>query len=631
MTFYFSWVDEGAVFDPLVHGRQDLSIFSFEITAKEGLVPWMRLRVENPRQGLASFERQWGILSWQKGEGEIEPLFCGQLLCIGQQVEGESLELSFCAASSQNHARLQSLVGELQKGPLWHPAFVQAGVPVSPSELLESRTALLYWDRCTPTIEISDLFYGRKGIDIGGDFFADTLNVRLKELPLSAVRVCLKSSWVQSYEGVSDLTTLIRSRFPGGMVNTLTGDNLVSKWWKTGEKVGKSGYWVEYSDLKEVSPLRTGPLDLYPSYSSKIWISPHDPMSKDPVPKQVRLKRKWYKMKLLLGWRYKQKRTENVHFTLSHKTQKLGAGDGKIRTLTIPVYGLSYAHIQDKWTPGVRYSAGFRLTHEGNVYECARRHRARAIFDGPEQQDWVQIGVQPQDGEAPQSSFFTRPDGHIVIAHALEIAKAHLAASCRAVEITFTTRLSALSGISCDHHIHLSDERLPGGRATGKVTSYRLSGDGARGIFRADVTLGCGVGSKHQERPTIESDQMHECASQLETGLWRTPSGLTFQSVAQQPPHLGIVNPEGLSAIDLVEDVHVEGLPHVQNEHLVLNQYPVRHSLNSVLGEVKTEIALRLKDLRARPNLVHDIHVTQISPWEGPRQIDLSASKAQER
>lgn len=624
MTFYFAWVDDGEAFSPLIHARQDVSIFSFEISAKEGQVPWARVRAQNPKQGLASFEKQWAYLSWKKPSGEIEILFYGQLLCVGQRLEGESIELSLCARASNHESQLNALCQELKKDPLWHHAFVSGDQAPTASEVLESRTALFYWDRCTGNVGLSDLFCGRSKLDLGEHFFADTLDVRLKEIPLRGVQICLKTSWVQSYEGVSDLTTLIRSRFPGGMVNTLTGEHLSSKWWRTGEKIGRSGYWVDHSALQEIPPLHTGPLDLYPAYSSKVWLSPHDPLSKEPVPKQIRFKRKWYKMKLILGWRYKQKRTEKVDIFLEQKTQPLGATQGKVRTLTIPIYGFEHAHVTAVWEPNVRYTPGFRLTYGGGVYECAHRHTSGNAFDAGEEQHWVRIGSKDARNQAPQASFFTRQEGHAAIAHALEIGKAHLAASCRAVEITLTSSLEALSSVSCDHHIELTDPRLPGGRARGKVTSYRLTADGGRGIFRCEVTLGCAVGPR--ENVSLVTDTAVQ-ATDLGTGIWRTPSGLKFQGVSAQMPRLGIVNPQGLSAIDLVEDVRIEGLPSDQNAHILENQYPARHNLKSALMEVKTEISIKLKDLRAMQNLEHWIHVEGVSPWSGPCHIDLCAPK----
>lgn len=630
MKFYFCWVGENVSFDEQVHVREDMSVFSFEIGEQESQIPWMRLRVANPKQGLAHLSKKNAFLSCRKNTGEIEVLFKGTLISVAQKIEGESVELFFTAQPHDMNEKLEILHQELKQTNLWDPLFVDPENKNDPSESLEARTQLFYWSRTTGELALSDLFQGKKTLELKENFYRDSLDVKLSEMPLHGVRVRLKVSWIQRFQGVSDLTYLLKSRFPEGIVNTLTGEDLEAKWWRTGEKLGKSGYWIDHSELREINPNYTGALNIYPATSVKIWASPHDPIfGKENMPKQVKLKRSWYHTKLLLGWRYKQKRTEYVQFMLSQKTQSLGVPLSKTRTLNISLKGLDFACDYDEWQPFVRYTSGFHVVWGNEIFRCIDAHRSHARFDGDERSFWDHLGPVAEGlDQVPQSSFFVTKRGHQAVGHALEIAKFHLASSSRAVEIRLCAPLENLMNITCDHTICVEDPRLPGGKAQGKVISCTLKGDGHKGIFRGEVVLACCVGAKETSAieaenvwgkitmPYVQESVPQVCAS---------PSGILFESFYDQGPKHGILNPQGLAAIDLVEEIRIQGLPRAQNDHLLENQYPQRHHIMAALKEVRTNIFIKLKDLRSRANLKHVLYVNVLRPWQGPCQIDLSA------
>ena len=630
MKFYFCWAGEGVSFDEEIHMREDMPVFSFEIGAQESQIPWMRLRVGNPKQGLNRFSKKNAFLSCRKSTGETELLFKGALISVAQKIEGESVELFFTAQPQDMNEKLEILQQELKQTNLWDPLFVAPENKNNPSESLEARTQIFHWSRTTGELHLSDLFQGGKSLQVKGNFYKNSLDVRLSEMPLQGVRVRLKVSWIQRFQGVSDLTYLLRSRFPGGLVNTLTGEDLEAKWWRTGEKLGRSGYWIDHSELREVNPAYTGTLNIYPAMSAKVWASPHDPVfGKENTPRQIRLKRRWYHSKLLLGWSYKQKRTEYAQFTISQKTQSLGTPLSKIRTLNISLKGLDFAGEHDEWQPFVRYTSGFRVVWENEIYRCTEPHRSRARFDEDEKVHWDYLGSAHEGlDQMPQSSFFVTKRGHQAVAHALEIAKSHLASSSRAVEVRLCAPLENLMSVTCDHTVFVEDPRLPGGKAQGKVTSYTLIGDGQKGIFRAEVVLGCCVGAK--ELPALVTENVCENIAMpyVQEGgpqVCSSPSGILFESFYEQGPKHGILNPQGMAAIDLVEEVRVQGLPDTQNTHLLENQYPQRHHITAALKEVKTNIFMRLKDLRSRANLKHTLYINVLTPWQGPCQIDLGA------
>lgn len=647
MSFYFAWSEACESFDPQRHARQDLKIFSVVIEAQEGGFPVARLRICKRSRGLGAYpNQQAAFLSYQKSEGSIELLFKGRLCQVPHHIEGESYEIHLTAEPLESQRQLQELHRRLQTEGLWDPLFASQEEQEDPRESLEARDCLFYWSRLGQPVRLSRLLQGRRILDIGSRFLRSSLDVRMGELPLAGVRVRLQASWQQTYRGRTDITYFLRSRFPGGLINTLTGQDLEARWWRENTRLGNSGYWIEESALKEMSAPYTGSLNVYPDQSRAFWVSPEDPVAEGyTAPFQSTLKRFWYRASLVLGWRYKQKRRESVDLLLRHDVQPLGPGLHKVRTLSFTIHGIDLSGDGQEWHPERLYPKRSHVVHQGTVFEALENHRSQRSFEA-DADYWRALGPKPHIPDAKsRSSFFTTPRGHQCVGHALDRARAHLAASSRAVEIRFSSDFETLSEISCDHSVVLEDDRLPGGKAQGKVTAYRLVAEGEKGIFKGEVTLACAVGPEKAERPPLveatlageKEQEKQEQESYTEASYSpasfrcdrysQSESGVTYQNFYDQGPRRGLTNPQLLTAHDLVEDVQISNGPDDQNAYLDENQYPQRHNISSVLQEVCTQIKVRLKDLRCDPVMTHQIHVTVPHPWSAPCHINLSADK----
>lgn len=55
---YFSYVDDGEAFNPLVHNREDEKVFNLKITQSEGEFAQASAEIKNPRQGLLNPSRK---------------------------------------------------------------------------------------------------------------------------------------------------------------------------------------------------------------------------------------------------------------------------------------------------------------------------------------------------------------------------------------------------------------------------------------------------------------------------------------------------------------------------------------------------------------------------------------------
>lgn len=634
MKFYFAWCHEEDHFDPQIHAREDESLFSLEILGQEATYPTACVQLVNPRCGLLNPARQqWAFISGDRGQG-VELLFRGRVLSIPEHIDGETLKILFIAEPTDAQEILLHLHQTLKEAPFWDPLFIQEDHQENPFESLEARAALYCWSRTAAKVTLSDYFRGQEKLVLKENFFRDSLKISRTATPLAAIEVTLTAEWIQRYEGRTDISRLLRAKFPEGLINTLTGQSLEKGWWRRGERMGRSGYWVAQSELREIQPKYTGALNLYPAHSKPFWMSPYDPLNETKKPQIKRFKRSWYLPKLVLGWHYRQRRRENLHFKLEQKTQTVAYEAPRTRKLHLHLQNLMLAEDFHPWKPDWVYSRGYRVIEKGLVYECLRTHHSPKCFT-EDLAKWRCLGKQPDIPlEKGRGSFFLTDRGRQAFEHALEIAQAHLAATARAITLKVEAPLETLWDISCDHTLEIEDPRLPGGKAQGKVIAYALKVEGKTGRHWAQVSLGISVGAQdHPPQVTreaslhyVDGDYMEAGTYQLESKAWRaSPSGFVYEGWGDQISHRGYHYPERLRATDIVEDIVVKNTAEEQNQALQVAQYPNRHHVKSVLKEIATEMRIVLADLQGLGTLTHDLYEKIPMVWSAPPQIDLGA------
>ncbi len=611
MTINFAWVNGDESFNPAVHCREDEQVFKLEIRQREGGFALARATIRNPGCGLLGAGRKRYCLI----SDDQELLFRGRVVGMPASVEGQAVCLDFTAEPMDSQRQLHDLQNDLKQAPHWDDLFVEEGARDNPTEALEARSELYYWSRATGKVHLSDIFQGNEHIDLGDNFFKDSLKVAVGEAPLDSVSMEVIAEWHQRAEGECDISHLIAEKFQYGLVNTLTGPDLAQKWWRTGERVGRTGYWVTHSELKEIRLPRL-------SASSYIWEK-----SKTGDRHKVRLKRHWFKASTRLGWAYRQKRCEIAKFTLKHATQSLAQHNRRCRRLRL--------HLQDivgenhHWRPHHRYTPRFQVVYQGVVYACIRRHQSGENFD---EQQWQKLRTAGHvSDQASRASFFLTDRGKQAVEHAIEVARAHLASSARAITIRVTADFASLRKVTTDHLVSITDPRLPGGKAQGKVTDYRIVMDGKTGKRWVDVTLSVAVGAGPQdEQLNISTGESYAEATfcddyQLEVGRGRTSGNIGYVSWQAQQPNTGILNPHSLSAHDVVHKINVVNSVVEQDEYLLQNQYPERQKVREVIAEVPTNISIELADICAVETLNHEITIDLPEPWSAPKQIDLYA------
>jgi hypothetical protein len=117
--------------------------------------------------------------------------------------------------------------------------------------------------------------------------------------------------------------------------------------------------------------------------------------------------------------------------------------------------------------------------------------------------EYVDKGVEPDGstpiGSAAYRSYFQTERGNASVEYLLLLARAKLRARVRTVDITLGLPWQTALGITLRHNIQLSDYRLPGSQAIGKVKSYKLSV--ADGKMLGEFTIGCSIGTAETMTP----------------------------------------------------------------------------------------------------------------------------------
>jgi hypothetical protein len=102
----------------------------------------------------------------------------------------------------------------------------------------------------------------------------------------------------------------------------------------------------------------------------------------------------------------------------------------------------------------------------------------------------IPIGGTPDNITA--NNFFPTTRGIVSVEYLISRARARLRFRSRAVKIGWECRFRDAVALSCRKNATLFDPRLPGGAATGKVTSYSLSLSNGKIIGK--VEIGCAIG-----------------------------------------------------------------------------------------------------------------------------------------
>jgi hypothetical protein len=488
-----------AAFDPAVHDRFDEEIIDFDISQEEGGFATLTVNLKNPGIGLLAQGRYlWCWLSWDQSwspDGntpDLLPLFNGRLIGAPKLQAGEIVQLQFLGRPDDFNAQKEALAASLKVSPYFDPVWLTTS-PTADT-VLEAYSALWHIDRVTLAVTISDILEGEDGaVNVGEDLsLYEHFSLSYAQPPLVSTMVTGTVTWVQQATGSANVTQILLNAFHksssdyrrwafatspwdiggDGLIMTLSGNGLKSDWPKPGTSLGGGWslstladgrgtplcYCVDATqDSKVVYNLQfdhslppadqTGQTQEQSNVST--FLNPSTTMALS-FPLNV------YKIKMTLDYRANRKRTETITAVLTASVQPELSDSAESDRETI---SLSSEFV------------GQAIDPDGSI----------------------------PIGNVAYRSYFQTGRGAASFEYLLLAARAKLRARARSVDITFAVPWRQALGITLRHSVQLTDYRLPGGNATGKVKSYKLNF--ANGVMFGEFTIGCSIGTGEGTTP----------------------------------------------------------------------------------------------------------------------------------
>ncbi|MGL5719542.1 MAG: hypothetical protein ACRCYP_01925 [Alphaproteobacteria bacterium] len=630
MLFFFAWVLEEEIFDPKQHLRQDESIFSLYLEQKEGHGATARILVKNDLQRLDIFQqKRYGILSIKREDESVHCLFKGKLTTFSTEGASACVWLTLTAEAEDLKAQFEKQVAKLEQPPFWDPLFVDADAPKDPYEWMKVQPVVFYVDRITGNAEVGSFFHGNQTLNMKDQFFHDSLSIKPRFTPQTSLEMTLEAQWVQRVRGYVNLGKRIANLFPEKMINTFTGKKFEKAWPKPGRTLGKSGYWVAVSRLEEVTPPKTGGVNLYPTQSRRF-------RSYNPQNNRTEthfLKRFWFKARLILGWDYRQKRVEKLTFTLTQTLHPLfqQMASSTPQTVRMRLQEISPAVSFPFWKPSHVYEQGEVIQHEGWSYQRTSFGRSLHSFEEDlAKKHWEAKKPLPTAlGFPGRGSFFLTDRGYQAFEHALERAKTYLAYQARCLEVSFSGTWTQLHPLTLDHTVFLDDPRLPGGKLHGKVIAYRMVAEGETGSQHVEVTLGVNTGAGEEPESLKDpEDELSYSPGYSHAGyhvsspqqLQRSPTGIFYERYDQQKPEDPFATLAYQNLSFFIQQLQLKNSAHEQEDFLKTVE-TTGHVDKSSLKEKATELQLKFAPLKGKETMLHTIHATVRSRCHSPRQV----------
>jgi len=442
MSILLAWVDSGDTSFLPAFARSDENVFAFEVAQDEGDFAHLTIEIKNPRVGLlVSSRKQWAWLSWQDEASTVHPLFFGRVVGVPDGQEDELLRLTLVARPADYEAQKEAVAAALRVLPWFDPVWLAADRRGDPDAVLESRSAFWHVDRTSHAVSSSDILEGEAGpLALGGNFMRDSLHVSYVQASRHTVRIRAVMAWDQTAAGVVDITrTIADAAVVAGtarknVISSYTGGGLMGDWPQPGEDIG-GGWSVHDTFLRRMDGT---------------YITSNGKVASTTLYSQIYVPLWTISPVTRLGYDLSRRRTETVEIVVS---------------------------------AGIQPAAVDAASPDEILLEIGSTAAAEGI-DGD-----IPIGA------LHRRSFFQTDRGRQALENLVLRARAILRAQARMVELVCEVDFATAIQATCRHAVSLSDPRLPGGSAIGKIAGYRFGYSSENGEMSGEIRIGAAIGS----------------------------------------------------------------------------------------------------------------------------------------
>jgi hypothetical protein len=646
---YLTWVEPADAFSAAV--PPDATVRSWKLTAAEGQGATFTVSMKRFAGGpLAPGRKRWAYLWRKNAAGTVDVVIAkGRLVGLPKwSAQSDWVTLKFeCLPPDWQQKKLDAVL-PLAVLPWFDPILSGAGAIDDADEILEGRRARVEWDRVTLLPVVVDILgTGRPTVALANGSYKDAECDQVGN-PITEVQLELTSEWTQHRASIFDAWPAIKAAFVAGVVNTLTPAEFAQGFPQVGSSVnGQSGYQCVKSQLFEIDPPAgqsgvVGPFDASSVAVPYVadWINNPNLLLPPPIARSTWVQRTWIDGVLQYFWSRRQKRIEKIVCTIMSAGQDIGLGQTNILKMPLKTQNVSLDAVTNLFEPGVDVAEGDRIKVGEVIWEASRAHMTAGSFDADFRgievvggvnvlvPNWVRLGVnQSALGGKDKDSYYLLPRGLQTFGAAVLKVLAKIAASMRCGEVRITAPLTdAILAITTAHKVSIEGPQIDGGTAEGKVVNYTFSS--SKGEDLAEIVIHCCTGKGEDNTPPAP----------VGTGGWANPGGASYDAVSwadfsdqTAPPLLN----GGLAAVAVVNepDTPDDSAPG-QIDTIYANCYdegsgrideketdPV-----NILKSIATSVQLLFANIASADEDPHEIDVTMLNGWSGPRQIDFEAA-----
>lgn len=466
---YFAAVDPGTVYDDLIHSVEDEIVLNLRISQAEGEFARAEVEIENPGEGLLNpLRKKRCFISIENPDvGTPKLIFAGRILGYPTDITKETVTLEYVAQPENWESDQDALIQGAKTAPFYNELFVSNDRRDDPAEVLAGRTSLLYWDRVTNTVALSDIVEDGTLYDLAEKPFFDSISFDIGDPPVTTVNFDIETQWTQTAVGIVNAGLAITNAFSspvGNQVNTLTPYSFEDAF--NGVEL-PAGYTIkEQSIAPTANAFGLAQANLK---SSNVSVAAADfPFASGGTAgtRVLSVARVYYIIKLILNAVYQQKRRETAKITLNAITQEFALKSEQTKNV--------FVRIQNPTE-----------TEQGSILEDDKP----SFFYDTQLSDYTTFGRE-------------------VIEHGLARSRAIVTKSARIIETSFAVDLREVIDLTVNDTVRFTDSRFPGGAIRGKVISYNFAVSEGGG-YDAEITIasmiGTGVDSVGTGAPTESS------------------------------------------------------------------------------------------------------------------------------
>jgi len=478
--FYFTLTAANVPFNAAVHNVMDFYIFSFNMVQAETEFASLEIEIKNPGVDglLAPGQPLWCWFSWFDG-ASIIPLFRGRLQAIPTNLLLDVITLKFVARPDDYETQRVQIANEIRNygPPFYDEIFIDESSQTDTDAVLEAIAGDWHTDRVTHVVSISDILAGEDGTITfaSGEAFLDELDVQIGETPLQSIDVEANVPWKQHFEG----------HFPLG------------GWqWDGVGALGVGQSWPFPGDTF------SGGYTCHSSSASGGAIAPES-------------------VSINISWHNEAKEHRNGD-TMSINESFSGLPGGALTidkyhiTVGQPYYGTP-AHTEieaagaDVWAAGsvftsmeLGYGAGRDRTEK--ITLTVRSDLQEVLRSNLDEQKPEKISLSGNDVTAEfgtyfgfalaniYPSYFMTARGNLSVQYLILLGVARLKLAARIVTATWGTTFAKGVLLTLRKSAALFDQRLQHDQIVGKITAYKLEGNGDSGVFKGECTVGAAIG-----------------------------------------------------------------------------------------------------------------------------------------